>query len=113
WNATSRALISNRPSLPGCAFCACPTGCSPEGDALRWQAVAASSLCRCWYCLSSSSAGLYRGNPMRRMAVVGAGVVGRVAAHSLLKVGCEVDLYTDRSGDQWLNESKPPRPQRP
>lgn len=44
---------------------------------------------------------------MRRMAVVGSGVVGLLAAHSLLKVGCAVDLYTDRSGEQWLNESKP------
>src|SRR5262245_55831979 len=44
---------------------------------------------------------------MRRMAVVGSGVVGLLAAHSLLKVGCAVDLYTDRTGDKWLNESKP------
>jgi hypothetical protein len=44
---------------------------------------------------------------MRRIAVVGSGVVGLLAAHGLLKVGCAVDLYTDRSGEQWLNESKP------
>jgi hypothetical protein len=44
---------------------------------------------------------------MRRIAIIGSGVVGLLAAHGMLKVGCSVDLYTDRSGEQWLRESKP------
>jgi siroheme synthase (precorrin-2 oxidase/ferrochelatase) len=44
---------------------------------------------------------------MQRIAVIGSGVVGLLAAHSFLKVGCSVDLYTDRSSEQWLNDAKP------
>ena len=44
---------------------------------------------------------------MRRVAIVGSGIVGLVAAHALRRLGVEVTLYSDRTGEQWLNESRP------
>ena len=44
---------------------------------------------------------------MRSIAIIGSGVTGLVAAHGLLRAGCDVTLYSDRSADQWLNESRP------
>lgn len=44
---------------------------------------------------------------MRHIAIVGSGQAGLVNAHGLLKAGYEVDLYSDRTGHQWLTESKP------
>src|SRR3569623_3648668 len=43
----------------------------------------------------------------RRIAIIGSGQAGLVAAHGLVRTGHEVKLYSDRSADAWLNESKP------
>ena len=39
--------------------------------------------------------------------MVGSGQAGLVAAHGLARTGHEVTLYSDRSADVWLNESRP------
>ncbi len=44
---------------------------------------------------------------MRNIAIVGSGQAGLLAAHGLLKAGYEVTLYSDRTADQWLNQSRP------
>src|SRR5688572_5673976 len=44
---------------------------------------------------------------MRRIAIIGSGQAGLITAHGLLKAGCAVDLYSDRTGEQWLTDSKP------
>lgn len=44
---------------------------------------------------------------MRRIAVVGSGITGLVAAHGLLKSGYAVTVYSDRTADEWLNSSRP------
>jgi hypothetical protein len=44
---------------------------------------------------------------MRHIAIIGSGQAGLLAAHGLLKAGHQVTLYSDRTADQWLNESKP------
>jgi 2-polyprenyl-6-methoxyphenol hydroxylase-like FAD-dependent oxidoreductase len=44
---------------------------------------------------------------MRSVAIVGSGIVGLIAAHALRREGCEVTLYSDRTPDQWLRESRP------
>jgi 2-polyprenyl-6-methoxyphenol hydroxylase-like FAD-dependent oxidoreductase len=43
----------------------------------------------------------------RRIAIIGSGQSGCVAAHGLVRAGHEVKLYSDRSADAWLNESRP------
>ncbi len=44
---------------------------------------------------------------MARVAVIGAGTAGLIFAYSLLKRGHDVVIYSDKTPDQWLNESKP------
>jgi len=44
---------------------------------------------------------------MRRIAIVGSGLAGLLTAHGLRRAGHEVTLYSDRTGRQWLEESKP------
>ncbi|HUR79268.1 MAG TPA: styrene monooxygenase/indole monooxygenase family protein [Thermoanaerobaculia bacterium] len=44
---------------------------------------------------------------MRKIAVVGSGIIGLIAAHGLRRRGYAVTLYSDRTADQWLNESRP------
>jgi len=44
---------------------------------------------------------------MRNVAIVGSGIVGLVAAHGLRRAGYEVTLYSDRTAEQWLSESRP------
>jgi len=44
---------------------------------------------------------------MRTIAIVGSGISGLAAAHGLLQAGYHVDLYSDRTAQQWLNESRP------
>jgi 2-polyprenyl-6-methoxyphenol hydroxylase-like FAD-dependent oxidoreductase len=43
----------------------------------------------------------------RRIAVIGSGIVGLVAAHGLRKQGHAVTLYSDRSPEDWLHRSSP------
>jgi 2-polyprenyl-6-methoxyphenol hydroxylase-like FAD-dependent oxidoreductase len=44
---------------------------------------------------------------MRKIAIVGSGIIGLIAAHALRKHRYDVTLYSDRTADQWLNESRP------
>lgn len=44
---------------------------------------------------------------MRRMAIVGSGIVGLAAAHGLRRAGYPVTLYSDRTAEQWLTEARP------
>ncbi len=44
---------------------------------------------------------------MRKIAIIGSGYSGMLAARALLKEGCEVSLYSDRSAEDWLHNSKP------
>jgi hypothetical protein len=44
---------------------------------------------------------------MRRVAIIGSGQAGLLAAHGLLKSGCQVTLYSDRTPEQWVKESRP------
>src|SRR5215213_11313168 len=44
---------------------------------------------------------------MRNVAIIGSGITGLAAAHGLVHAGFAVDLYSDRTADQWLNESRP------
>jgi 2-polyprenyl-6-methoxyphenol hydroxylase-like FAD-dependent oxidoreductase len=43
----------------------------------------------------------------RRIAVVGSGQAGLIAAHGFVRAGHEVTLYSDRSAEQWLHGSRP------
>jgi hypothetical protein len=44
---------------------------------------------------------------MRKIAIVGSGITGLIAAHGLRRRGHAVTLYSDRTADQWLHESRP------
>lgn len=44
---------------------------------------------------------------MRKVAIVGSGITGLVAAHGLLRSGFDVTLLSDRSAKEWLTESRP------
>lgn len=41
------------------------------------------------------------------IAIVGSGIVGLIAAHGLRRSGHRVTLYSDRTAEQWLRESRP------
>jgi 2-polyprenyl-6-methoxyphenol hydroxylase-like FAD-dependent oxidoreductase len=43
----------------------------------------------------------------RRIAIVGSGQAGLLAAHGLARAGHEVTLYSDRPASQWLHGSRP------
>src|SRR5207253_10512737 len=44
---------------------------------------------------------------LREIAIVGSGIAGLVAAHGLRRAGYGVTLYSDRTAEQWLHESRP------
>lgn len=44
---------------------------------------------------------------MRRIAIIGSGIAGLAAAHGLLRESYDVTLFSDRTPDQWLHESRP------
>ena len=44
---------------------------------------------------------------MRKIAIIGSGQAGLVAAHGLRKAGCSVTLYSDRKPEAWLTQSRP------
>lgn len=44
---------------------------------------------------------------MRKIAIVGSGIAGLVAAHGLLKSAHAVTLYSDRTAEDWLEKSRP------
>ncbi|HEX8153891.1 MAG TPA: styrene monooxygenase/indole monooxygenase family protein, partial [Thermoanaerobaculia bacterium] len=44
---------------------------------------------------------------MKRIAIIGSGIAGLAAAHGLRKHGYHVTLYSDRTPEQWLEESRP------
>jgi hypothetical protein len=44
---------------------------------------------------------------MRRIAIIGSGITGLAAAHGLLQAGLDVTLYSDRTAEEWMNESRP------
>jgi len=44
---------------------------------------------------------------MRRIAIVGSGITGLIAAHGLLRHGYDVTLYSDRTAEAWLTTSRP------
>src|SRR5271170_7400991 len=52
------------------------------------------------------NAGQWR-RKMRSIAIVGSGQAGLLAAHALTDAGYGVMLYSDRTAEQWLNESRP------
>src|SRR5262245_51391557 len=43
----------------------------------------------------------------RRIAIVGSGQAGLLAAHGLVRAGHEVTLYSDRTAERWLHGSRP------
>lgn len=44
---------------------------------------------------------------MRKIAVIGAGQAGLVVAHGLLQAGFDVELYSDRSPEDWITRARP------
>lgn len=44
---------------------------------------------------------------MRRIAIIGSGITGLAAAHGLLRGGFDVTVYSDRTAEEWLKESRP------
>lgn len=44
---------------------------------------------------------------MRKIAIVGSGIIGLIAAHALRRRGYGVTLYSDRTAEQWLRDSRP------
>ena len=44
---------------------------------------------------------------MRKIAVVGSGQAGLLAAHGLLQAGYDVEVYSDRTPEEWLGNARP------
>ena len=44
---------------------------------------------------------------VRKIAIVGSGIAGLIAAHALRRHRYDITLYSDRTADQWLHESRP------
>lgn len=44
---------------------------------------------------------------MRSIAIIGAGVSGLLTAHGLRRAGYDVTVYSDRTAETWLRDSKP------
>jgi Styrene monooxygenase A putative substrate binding domain len=44
---------------------------------------------------------------VRNIAIIGSGQAGLLAAHGLVNAGYRVTVYSDRTADNWLNDSRP------
>lgn len=44
---------------------------------------------------------------MKSIAVIGSGQAGLVAAHAFLRAGHDVELFSERTAQQWLDEGRP------
>jgi 2-polyprenyl-6-methoxyphenol hydroxylase-like FAD-dependent oxidoreductase len=44
---------------------------------------------------------------MRRIAIIGSGQAGLLAAHGLMQAGYDVRLYSDRTPEDWLERARP------
>lgn len=44
---------------------------------------------------------------MRKLAVIGSGTSGMLFAHKMMQAGYDVTVFSDRTAEQWLNDSAP------
>src|SRR5687768_15406278 len=44
---------------------------------------------------------------MRRIAIIGSGTSALLAAHALLRAGYRVELFSDRTPEEWLEQGRP------
>src|SRR5512140_2667042 len=44
---------------------------------------------------------------MRRVAIIGSGLNGLLAAHGFVRAGFAVTMHSERTAEQWIRECKP------
>src|SRR5262245_35012417 len=57
--------------------------------------------------LMSCGQGEKERDSVRKIAIIGSGQAGLVCAHGLRRAGHAVTLYSDRTPEQWLSQSRP------